>query len=286
MRNLEVVIMSDLHLGSYGCQPIPIANYLNSINPKMLILNGDIVDIWRFRKNYFPETHIEIINIILKKIKNGTTVYYLTGNHDEALRKFSDFNLENFHLVDKLKIKINGDTYWIFHGDVFDSFNKGWTKLIAKTGSIGYDLLILLNRVINTILVKMGKSRRSFSKKIKNSVKSAIKWITDFELTAAELAIENEFDYVICGHIHAPCIKKIENEAGSTIYMNSGDWVENLTALEYQQNSWKIYRYLEHQSEFEISDIQPELVPKAVKISFKKDIASLAAQLNLYTKFF
>ena len=285
MRKIEVVVMSDLHLGSYGCQAIPIAKYLNSIDPKILILNGDVVDIWRFRKNYFPETHIEVIRLILKKIKSGTIVYYLTGNHDEALRKFSDFQMENFYLLDKLKLDLEGENYWFFHGDVFDAFNKGWTKVIAKMGSFGYDMLILINRISNTALVKLGRNPRSFSKKIKNSVKSALKWISDFELTAAELAIKNKYNYVVCGHIHTPIIKKVENENGHTTYMNSGDWVENMTALEFSNNTWTIFKYDE--KHFSVSEKEKsKQVPQEVRLSFKRGWLGIAAQLNFIAKNF
>jgi UDP-2,3-diacylglucosamine pyrophosphatase LpxH len=113
-------------------------------------------------------------------------------------------------------------------------------------GGIGYDYLILLNRFINWCLKKMGKEPYSFSKKIKASVKKAVKHISDFETTATDLAIEKNYDYVICGHIHEPKIIEKENKNGSTIYLNSGDWVENLTALEYHKKRWKLYRYEDH----------------------------------------
>lgn len=134
---------------------------------------------------------------------------------------------------------------WIFHGDVFDNTTKGSAKLIAKLGGHGYDWLILINRFVNWGLKKLGRPKLSFSKKIKNSVKKAVRWVADFEQTAAELAIEKEYDYVICGHIHQPQKRTITTKEGSVIYMNSGDWVENLTALEYNDNEWGIYQYNE-----------------------------------------
>jgi UDP-2,3-diacylglucosamine pyrophosphatase LpxH len=110
-------------------------------------------------------------------------------------------------------------------------------------GAVGYDTLILINRLFNRISQSMGKDKLSLSKKIKNSVKSAIKFINDFEQTAADIAIFNGYDYVICGHIHQPEIKTIANKEGNVIYLNSGDWVENLTSLEYNQGAWKIYHF-------------------------------------------
>jgi UDP-2,3-diacylglucosamine pyrophosphatase LpxH len=178
-------------------------------------------------------------------LANGTQVIYITGNHDEVLRRYSPLNMGKFSLADKIMLEINGKRTWIFHGDVFDATTKGSAKLLAKLGGQGYDILILMNRLVNWCLTLAGREKMSFSKKVKNSVKKAVKWITDFEQTAAELAIEKQYDYVICGHIHQPQHKVIENEFGKVTYLNSGDWIENLTALEFEQNEWKVYHYNE-----------------------------------------
>jgi len=242
-RNLDVVVISDLHLGTYGCHAKEIVNYLQSISPRLLILNGDIIDGWQFSKRYFPASHLQVIKELLNLLSSGTRVVYVTGNHDEMMRRYSDIQLSNFQLVDKLVVEINGKMTWVFHGDVFDTTTKGSAKIIAKLGGHGYDWLIVCNRFINWCLKKMGRPRMSFSKKIKNSVKKAVSWIGDFEQTAAELAIEKGYDYVICGHIHQPQKRVVETKDGSVTYLNSGDWVENLTALEYSNNDWVIYHY-------------------------------------------
>ncbi len=242
IRELEIAVLSDIHLGTYGCHAKEVLAYLNSINPKTLVLNGDIIDIWQFSKNYFPKAHMEVLNKILKMASNGTKVHYLTGNHDELLRKFSGFAMGNLDLDDKLVLTLGDKKAWFFHGDVFD-ITMQHSKWLAKLGGKGYDLLIVLNRAINYCLVKMGKERISFSKKIKNSVKEAIKFISNFEKTATDLAIENNFDYVICGHIHQPIIKECWNDTGSVVYLNSGDWVENLTCLEYNKEQWQLLNF-------------------------------------------
>lgn len=242
-KNIDIAVISDTHLGTYGCHSSELVNYLRSINPKLLVLNGDIIDIWQFRKRFFPATHMQVIKEIFALLARGTKIVYITGNHDESLRRYSGLKLGNFQLVDKLILDIDGNKTWIFHGDVFDATTKGSAKIIAKLGGHGYDLLILFNRAINSILKFFGKEKMSLSKKVKNSVKKAIKWIGDFEQTAAELAIENEYTHVICGHIHQPQIKKIKTDKGEVIYMNSGDWIENLTTLEYSNNKWEIYHY-------------------------------------------
>jgi len=241
-RKLDLAIISDVHLGTYGSHAVELYNYLNSIKPKILVLNGDIIDIWQFRKSYFPKAHLKVIKKIIDLASKGTKVYYITGNHDELLRKFSDSFMGNFCVVDKLVLDLDGNKAWIFHGDVFDA-SVQHSKWIAKLGGLGYDYLILFNRFVNWILKKLGKEPYSFSRKIKASVKKAVKHISDFENTATELAIEKGYQYVICGHIHEPKIISKENKNGSVLYLNSGDWVENLTALEYKKKRWKLYRY-------------------------------------------
>ncbi len=237
-RELDISIISDVHLGTYGCHAKELLNYLKSINPKTLILNGDFFDIWQFRRSYFPKDHIKVVQRIMKMASTGTKVYYITGNHDDALRRYSDFGMGNINLRDKLVLEIAGKKYWIFHGDVFDLFIK-YSPIIARIGSKGYDWLILINRFINNLRARFGMSRMSFAGKVKNRVKEAVKFVSDFEETAIQLAIEQEYDYVICGHIHKPQIQK----EGRVTYMNSGDWVENLTALEYQFEKWQLYKY-------------------------------------------
>jgi UDP-2,3-diacylglucosamine pyrophosphatase LpxH len=241
-RQVEVAIISDVHLGTYGCNARELHKYLKSIQPKVLVLNGDIIDIWQFSKRYFPTTHMKIIKQIFSMASKGVHVYYVTGNHDEMLRKFEGFTMGTLKIVNKLILELDGKKAWIFHGDVFDITMKH-SKWLAKLGAIGYDTLILLNAMVNFCSEKIGRGKVSFSKRIKNSVKSAVKFIDDFENTASEIAISNGYDYVICGHIHNPEIRKIVMEEGEVTYLNSGDWVENLTALEYKNKKWSLYKY-------------------------------------------
>lgn len=246
-RTVEIAVISDLHLGTYGCHAVEILNYLKSISPQILILNGDIIDGWQFSKRYFPVSHMQVIKEIMNLMNSGTRIIYITGNHDEMLRRYSDLQIGNFQLTDKFVIEINGKKAWFFHGDVFDATTKGGAKIIAKLGGHGYDLLILLNRSINAFLKMIGREKMSLSKKVKDSVKKAVAFIGDFEQTAAELAIAKNYDYVICGHIHQPQKRIVETQEGTVLYLNSGDWVENLTALEYNNNEWTIYQYDEKQ---------------------------------------
>ncbi len=245
-RKVELVVISDVHLGTYGCHAKELVQYMKSIKPGTVVLNGDIIDIWQFSKSYWPKAHMQVIKQIISWATKGTKVYYITGNHDEMLRRFEGFKLGSLKIENKLILELDGKKAWIFHGDVFDVTMQN-ARWLTKLGSIGYDLLIHINAACNWTLQKMGKEKISLSKRIKNSVKQAVKFINNFEETCAEIAIDNKYDYVLCGHIHHPEIKTITNTNGSVIYMNSGDWVENLSALEYHDQKWSMFNYKEHQ---------------------------------------
>jgi UDP-2,3-diacylglucosamine pyrophosphatase LpxH len=243
-REVDIVVISDVHLGTYGCHPKELLKYLKSIKPKVLVLNGDIIDIWQFSKSYWPESHMKVVRRILKFVTEGVPVYYLTGNHDEMLRKFADFNLGTFQLLNKVVLNLDGKKAWIFHGDVFD-VTMQHSKWLAKLGAVGYDTLIIINSMVNWCLTLVGRQKMSFSQKIKGKFKDAVKFINHFEQTAADLAVDKKYDYVICGHIHHAEIRTITatDNSGSVLYLNSGDWVESLTALEYHEGKWEIFKY-------------------------------------------
>lgn len=241
-REVDLVVLSDIHLGTYGCHAEELLRYLKSIRPKCLVLNGDIIDMWQFSKRYWPKSHMQVIKHITSLLTKNTKVIYLTGNHDEMLRKFSGFKLGSFQIDNKVVLKIHGKKVWIFHGDVFD-VTMQHSRWLAKMGAVGYDTLIVINTMVNWCLRKIGRERISLSKRVKDSVKGAIKFIHDFEATAADIAIESGYHYVVCGHIHQPQIKNIRTEKGEVMYLNSGDWVENLTALEYHDAAWRLYHY-------------------------------------------
>ena len=271
-RKIEIAVISDVHLGTYGCHAKPLLTYLNSIQPKKLILNGDIIDIWQFSKRYFPKSHMKVIKRIMDMASNGVEVIYITGNHDELLRKFSGTYIGNISIVDKAVIELNGKRAWFFHGDVFDlSIQKA--KWLAKLGGYGYDTLILLNRLINWCLEKLGHERYSLANRIKNRVKSAVKYISDFENIVTDLAIKNGYDYVVCGHIHQPKMLIKSNRHGETLYLNSGDWVENFTALEYQFKRWKLYRYSEDK-------LSPFFADEDIKEMEMKDLIAAITIVN------
>ena len=254
-RRVEILVLSDVHLGTYGCHAKQLLCYLKTIKPKTVILNGDIIDIWQFSKRYWPKSHMKVVKQIMNWMSKGVKIYYVTGNHDEMLRKFGGFKIGSLQIVNKVVLPLaDNKKAWFFHGDVFD-VTMQHSKWLAKLGAIGYDTLILINMFVNFISSKMfKKGKLSLSKKIKNSVKSAVKFINNFETTAADIGISNKYDYVICGHIHQPEMREITNHHGTIMYLNSGDWIENLTALEYNDGKWIIYKY----DEANITDIIDE----------------------------
>lgn len=239
-RNVQLVVLSDVHLGTRGCEARALLKYLKSIRPGILVLNGDIIDIWQFKKRYWPAAHMKVIKEILSMSSRKTKVYYITGNHDEVLRKFAGSRIGNLHIVNHLVLELSGEKVWFFHGDVFDVIMKH-SKWLAKAGAIGYDTLIAVNVVINSISRAFGKGKVSLSKKIKENVKSAVKYINNFEETAALLASRKGYDAIVCGHIHHPEMRQIETDFGKIKYLNSGDWIENLSALEYNNEKWQLY---------------------------------------------
>ncbi len=281
-RNLDIVVISDVHLGTYGSHAKELLNYLKSIEPEILILNGDIIDVWNFKKSYFPQEHLEVIRRILKMSVSGTKVYYITGNHDDLFRKFGEIAFGQIHLRNKMVFSFNNKTHWVFHGDVFDN-SVHHAKWLAKLGGKGYDWLIRINRGINHLRQFLHLKPVSFSAKVKQRVKGASKFISDFEQIAIDLAAEKGYDYVICGHIHLPQMRQMEGKDGKQVtYLNSGDWVENLTALEMKNGQWSLYKYDSTDFDYvnprlRVKDKAPKGAPAGMPTEFIPNPAQIAA---------
>ncbi|GGG24423.1 UDP-2,3-diacylglucosamine diphosphatase [Pontibacter amylolyticus] len=273
-RKVEVAVISDVHLGTYGCHAKELLAYLKSIHPDVLILNGDIIDIWQFSKNYWPASHMKVVKYLMGLITKGTSVYYITGNHDEMLRKFDGFQMNSFQIANKLVLELDGKKAWFFHGDVFD-VTMQHSKWLARLGAQGYDMLILLNRMVNFCCLKLNRDKVYLSRNIKNRVKSAVKFINNFEKTAADIAIANSYDYVVCGHIHQPEKRDISNIEGRVTYLNSGDWIENLTALEYRNGDWSLYKFRED-LDVVVMEEEEERVPTNIQL-----FQSMMVEFNL-----
>ncbi len=274
-RIVDLVVLSDLHLGTFGCHAKELLDYLKSVKPRLLILNGDIIDMWNFRKRYFPKSHLKVLKRIITLAQQGTEVVYITGNHDEMLRRFADMDLGLLKLRNAYSAELGGERVWFFHGDVFDASIQN-AKWLAKLGGWSYDALIWLNRWINLFLEKMGREKFSLSKKVKDSVKKAVSFVHDFEVAAAEWALARDYHRVVCGHIHQPQIRTIETKNGSILYMNSGDWVENCTALEYHNKSWSLYTHAHIESFREETDEKVDAHPsELVRLILGSDLSGV-----------
>lgn len=241
-RPVKVIVISDVHLGTFGCHAQELLNYLQSVHPEILIINGDFIDGWQFKRSYFPAQHIQVLYEVMRKAMKGTKVYYLAGNHDEFIRKFTPFFSGNLYLRNQLDLELEGKRYLFFHGDVFD-FSIHMSPLLAKLGGVGYDHLIRLNTFINKVRTRLGLARVSFAHNVKYKFKNAIRFIQSFEEEAISFALSRKVDFVVCGHIHIPCIREVVEGLNRLTYMNSGDWIENLSVLEYVNSNWSLYTY-------------------------------------------
>lgn len=230
----RTVIMSDLHLGSKACRAKDIIKFLENLSCYNLILNGDIIDGWALKRgSKWKDDHTKILRKILKISESGTNVVWIKGNHDDFLEPYLNIVMGNISIKKDMIYKGKDKRlYYIFHGDILDVFSSKF-KFIAKIGSIGYDFALWLNRWYNKYREFRGLPYYSLSKQIKNGVKSAVSYITDFEGLAEQLAKREKCDVAVCGHIHQAELREH--------YMNSGDWCENCTALvEDSEGKWTI----------------------------------------------
>ena len=248
-RNLDILVISDLHLGTYGSEADEVLAYLDTINADKIVINGDFVDIMLFNKRFWPSSHMKVIKYFLDLISQGKEIYYVTGNHDELMRKFLNFKIQNFKIVNQIVLDTAKGKVWIFHGDVFDfSIQTQW---LTKLAGFLYDYMIIFNSWINKKIMRpLGQKRLNFSKTIKSNVKTAVQYFANFEMKAAEVAQKNGYKYVVCGHIHTPKIESFNINGEEVIYMNSGDWLESLSSLEYADNKWSIYMHKRTEQEY------------------------------------
>lgn len=243
-KNYSTIVLSDIHLGTSHSKTEEVSNFLKSVNCKRLILNGDIIDGWAMRKGTrcWKKAHTDFFKVIMKMMeKHGTEVIYVRGNHDDFLDSLAPMAFYNISIVKNYVLESHGKRYYVTHGDVFDTITTNM-KWLAKLGDVGYTLLLWLNKAYNNHRHRHGKPYYSLSQQIKQKVKTAVNYISDFEGELARFAKAKGCDGVICGHIHHP-----DNTYYDGIhYLNSGDWVESLSALtETETGEWNIFRYEE-----------------------------------------
>jgi UDP-2,3-diacylglucosamine pyrophosphatase LpxH len=259
----KTIVISDVHLGTHDCKILEVNHFLKYTQCEKLILNGDIIDGWRLKQGgHWPKTHTRFIRLILKKLeKKGTEVVYLRGNHDDVLAKFLPMAFENLVIVeDHVHHGVRGK-YFVLHGDVFDTVTKNFVFL-AYAGDWGYRALLRINRLYNAWRAWRGKEYYSLSKAIKARVKQAVNHVSNFEDHIAELAKSRDCIGVMCGHIHTPADRMM----GDIHYLNSGDWVESLTAVvEHFDGRFEVIEFSEFQKLFPMEDPtgESEEIPSA-----------------------
>lgn len=231
MKNVlrvRTVILSDVHLGTADCKAAEVCHFLRHLRCDKLILNGDIIDGWQLsRSGQWTKAHTRFVRLVLKMLeKRNTEVVYLRGNHDDILASFLPLDFAGLQIVEDYVHQGVRGRYLVLHGDVFDTVTKNFVFL-AHLGDWGYRLLLRINRIYNAWRVWRGKEYWSLSKAIKARVKEAVNHVSNFEDHIAQLARQRGCDGVMCGHIHTAADKRLDG----IHYLNSGDWVESLTAI-------------------------------------------------------
>lgn len=230
---IDALFLSDIHIGSKGCNAKQALEVLKMYQPKKLFLVGDIIDGWLLKKRiHWTKHYTSLIRKILSYSKDGTEVIYLTGNHDDFLRQYTPMFLGNIKVVDSIVYK----NYLVIHGDQFDGVVQ--LKWLGIIGSYGYELALWIDRTLKRFGYK-----KSFSKMVKDKVKKAVKFITDFEKQLAYQAYSKGLKGVICGHIHKPEDKYIEVKNNRIRYLNTGDWIENNSYIVYYNNKFELRFY-------------------------------------------
>jgi UDP-2,3-diacylglucosamine pyrophosphatase LpxH len=228
MEHYRAIWISDVHLGTPGCQAKFLLDFLKHNESDSLYLVGDIIDGWRLKKSiYWPQSHNDVVQKILRKARKGTEVVYVPGNHDESIRQFLGLSFGEIKVVpEAIHTTADGRKLWITHGDLFDGVME-YAKWLAYVGDNLYSLILYFNRYLNLLRVRMGMQYWSLSQYLKHQVKNAVSYIADFEMIMAREARLRGCQGVVCGHIHKAEIRMIDN----LLYCNDGDWVESLTAL-------------------------------------------------------
>jgi UDP-2,3-diacylglucosamine pyrophosphatase LpxH len=271
--NYKTIIVSDVHLGTKGSKSKEIARFLKQFHCDNLILNGDIIDGWQLKKSgSWKRKHTRFFNRVLKMMESqSTNVYYLRGNHDDFLDQILPLQIGRLQILADMTYESNGKTYFITHGDVFDSITTN-LRWIAYLGDVGYTFLLWLNRVVNYYRYKKGLPYFSLSQFVKGKVKQAVSYVDDYETELAKMAKAKGCDGIICGHIH-----KAENRMIDGVhYLNSGDWVETMSALaEDHEGNWELIYF--NQIDFKKMDTPQEIsIPSRMEDLTEIDLAQVA----------
>jgi len=225
---VRTVWISDLHLGTPGCQARALLDFLRQVDCDTLYLVGDIIDGWQLRRSwYWPQAHNDVVQKVLRKARKGTRVVFVPGNHDEFLRRYAGHTFGGVEVVeDAVHVTADGRRLWVTHGDLFDGVVQ-CHRWLAYLGDSAYTLALKLNQWLNSARARLGLPYWSLSRYLKLKVKRAVSYVTDFEVAVAREAHKRGVQGVVCGHIHHAEMREIDG----VLYCNDGDWVESLTAL-------------------------------------------------------
>ncbi len=227
-QRVRTIFISDIHLGTAGCQAGPLLDFLKAYPSDNLYLVGDIVDGWQLRRRWFwPQSHNDVVQKLLRRARKGCRVIFVPGNHDEFARGFVGHQFGGIEVrQDAVHTTADGRTLWVTHGDYFDGVIQ-CAKWLAYLGDNAYEFTLRLNRHLNSLRARLGLPYWSLSAYLKQRVKTALNYVMDFEMAVAHEARSRGHDGVVCGHIHRAEMREIQG----TLYCNDGDWVESRTAL-------------------------------------------------------
>ena len=273
MQKLRVktVILSDVHLGTADCRAREVNHFLKHVRCEKLILNGDIIDGWQLRRSgSWTKAHSRFVRIVLKMLeKRDTRIVYLRGNHDDILARFLPLEFENLQIVEQHIHEGVDRRYLVIHGDVLDAVTMKMVWL-SHLGDFGYQLLMRINRLYNRYRAWRGREYYSISKAIKARVKEAVNFVSKFEDQISALARQHGCTGVMCGHIHTAADKLI----GDIHYLNSGDWVESLTALvEHLDGRFELIEFAHFVQMYPLSEAENEAETEAEETSPLAELA-------------
>ncbi|MFS4468235.1 UDP-2,3-diacylglucosamine diphosphatase [Maribacter sp. 2210JD10-5] len=278
-RKPEIVVISDVHLGTISCYADELLTYLNSIQPKTLVLNGGILGASTSRLHHFPTSHISVIHKILQLSIKGTKVYYVNDKGDEAFFSSKIKSLGNIEFCERLILQVDQKKIWFFNGAFFNA-NSKYTTWLTQFGPLGEKMMIGLNKWLKSFF---GIPKKEGSGFIESDTSEG--FYTGFENFIVDIALENDYDHVVSGYIQKPKKELHRTKKGTCTYLNSGDWVKNLTALEYSFKRWKIYKY-DHDKlsafyadaeikQMNIHELVTSIANKAAAKKSEKDIESI-----------
>ncbi len=250
-RHLDCLILSDIHLGTGECRAQELADYLKSINPARVVLNGDIVDLMEIRRGVWPDSHHQVVRRLLKFAQKGIPVHWIAGNHDAALRRLLPVDLGHLQVADRLELTIGGQRVLIVHGDHLEGGTPAWLRAL---GTWLYDGIQCLVRGANHVRDRAGRERWAAGPLMARHVPWAGRHLERFEQAAVDLARDGGFDAIAVGHVHVPAMRPHDRDGRPVLYLNSGDWVDSCSALEFGDGSWRVVTLRELRASGQVVD--------------------------------